>query len=165
VALDLLNIIDPNKALTAAKQLEEENSSQLNGAIANIYANSGDPKYLAFFKKNKEKIDGYQAFNFFSAFALLATNADIKTTFNAVDQMEAIGLNMSQSPWRRLAAARGINDIRNYYYQKETRDGKEKTDFDQIVADLGERLKKMKAAETNIDIKNLYDQLKLIDRS
>ena len=165
IALDLLNIIDPNKALTAAKQLEKENSSELNGAIANIYAKSGDPKHLAFFKKNKEKIDGYQAFNFFSAFALLATNSDKKTTFNVIDQMEAIGLNMSQSPWRRLAAARGINDIRNYYHQKETRDGKEKAAFEQVVTQLGERLQKMKAAETNADLKGLYDQLKLIDRS
>jgi aminopeptidase N len=164
MALDLLNIIDSNKALTAAKQLEAENSSELNGAIANIYANSGDAKYLPFFEKNKEKIDGYQAFNFFSAFALLATNSDEKTTFNVIDQMEAISLNMGQSPWRRLAAARGVNDIRNYYHQKEAKDGKERAAFDQIVTDLGERLEKMKAAETNPDLKGLYDQLQLGDR-
>ena len=82
-----------------------------------------------------------------------------------IDQMEAIGLIMSQSPWRRLAAARGINDIRNYNHQKETRDGKEKAAFEQVVTQLGERLQKMKAAETNADLKGLYDQLKLIDRS
>ena len=78
--------------------------------------------------------------------------------------MEAISLNMGQSPWRRLAAARGVNDIRNYYHQKEAKDGKERAAFDQIVTDLGERLEKMKAAETNPDLKGLYDQLQLGDR-
>ena len=75
-----------------------------------------------------------------------ATDADFATKMKKVLD---IGVNQSQSPWRRFAAAKAINDLRKKYK------GKSGT----MYADLTKMLNEIIAKESNDQLKAIFSQM------
>ena len=163
-ALELISNIQPARAQALAKELENEDSDQIIDAIGRIYANSNDTKYLSFFEKKMSKVDGYATFSFFDNYSYLAVQTPIEKHAPVIDKLEQLALNMKQSPWRRLAAAKAINNFRNFYYEQSFSTNSDKERLENLVKELGERLEKIKAKETSPELKALYDQLTLMER-
>ncbi len=160
-ALELLSQIDAAKALRFAKDLESEDNSPLIGAISGIYAQSENLDYLDYFKQKRNDVNGYAAFSFYDNYFYLASNGDQKLMLSVIDELEMIGTNMTQSPWRRIAAARAINNFRNFFNEKNEDDSAKAAEWQNLVKELGEKLKMMKEKEENSELKGLYDQLQL----
>jgi len=110
-AMESLVALDKTAALEAAKDLETSNNPSVLGAIGEIYATSGDTKYLSFFEKNWDKMGGFAAISFIENYAGLAIQGDRSGMLSSAQKLEKIALNMQTSPWRRFAAMNGINSF------------------------------------------------------
>lgn len=158
-ALELLNTLDKAAALEVAKALEKETNSDVLGAVATMYAESEDLKYLPFFERNLEMVDGFGSIAFFSGYGKLATSGPAATGEPTTAKLKAIAINMKQSPWRRVAATRTLFEMKMRYAEKskEARDA-EKTALDNLVSTIGKMLEDIKSVETEPQIKALYEQ-------
>ncbi|MDZ4682685.1 MAG: M1 family aminopeptidase [Saprospiraceae bacterium] len=158
-ALELLNTQDKAAALEAAQGLEKETNSDILGAVATMYAESEDLKYLPFFERNMEIVDGFGAISFFSGYGKLATSGSAATGEQVIAKLKAIAINMKQSPWRRVAATRTLFEMKMDYAEKimEARDG-EKTALENLVSGIAKMLEDIKSVETEPQIKSLYEQ-------
>ena len=66
-----------------------------------------------------------------------------------MNKVRDIGVNQSQSPWRRFAAAKALNDLRKKYK------GKTGT----MYADLSKLLNEIVAKESNEQLKAIFSQM------
>jgi aminopeptidase N len=150
-ALELLTQRDPAAALEYAGKLENERSADLLEAISNIYAESGDAKYLPFFRDNLNKIDGFQALSFYTNYHTLILDAgDEAAAQQTAEELRNIALNTGQSPWRRLAAMKSLNDMRNEFQgrARETSAPADKARLEELVLQIS---------------KYMYQQLQLME--
>jgi len=158
-ALELLNTQDKAAALEVAKSLEKETNNDVLGAVAMMYAESEDLKYLPFFERNMETIDGYGAISFFSGYGKLVTASPAAAGEQAIGKLKAVGINMKQSPWRRVAATRTLFEMKMRYAEKsEEANDAEKTALENLVVEIGKMLEEIKSAEVEPQIKSLYEQ-------
>jgi len=158
-ALELLNTQDKAAALEAAKGLEKETNSDILGAVGAMYAESGDLKYLPFFERNMETVDGFGAISFFSGYGKLAASGPVATAGQVTAKLKAIAVNMKQSPWRRVAATRTLFEMKMAYAEKSQEAGSaEKTALENLVNEIGKMVEDIKAVETEPQIKALYEQ-------
>ncbi len=166
-ALDVLIEKDRAVALEYATKLEDVDSEQLIEVIGALYTESGEAKYLPFFEKNLNNIDGFMALSFYESYQALATKGDYKTASSAVEKLKEIAVNDGQSIMKRLAAAKSVNDIRNFYRTQanESEDEAAKNAFEKHVEELNEIMEQIKEQETNTQLKQIYDsRLLLLDK-
>ncbi len=112
-------------------------------------------------------MDGFQAISFYASYQGFAENLNRETALTAMKKLQKIAVNMGQSSWRRLAAAKSVNDMRNFY--RETANGSEdeelKNDYEERVDVLTEILEEIKSREENKSLREIYNtRLLLIDR-
>ena len=164
-ALQALVALDSQEAITYAQRLENEDNNDILGAIAGIYAQSGEAKYLVFFEKNLTRVDGYSAIDFMDSYQTLATSLDFAAATTAIEKMKSIAMNLSQSLFRRFGAARALNQMRLSYNQQaeEESNSARRQALRASVASLTQILKDIKAFETNEQLQSLYDQLIQLD--
>jgi aminopeptidase N len=110
-AMEALVNLDKTAALGAAKDLETSDNPQILTSIGEIYAASGDTKYLSFFESNWDKMGGFSAISFLENYAKVAAEGDARTLLNSATKLEKIAVDMQTSPWRRFAAMNGINSF------------------------------------------------------
>jgi aminopeptidase N len=165
-AVQLLYRLDKELAREYVQQLENEESESIRISVAQIYAESGDPQYLPFFVKNLEKVDGYAANNFYTELVNLILKADITKSSEIMFKVQKVALDQKQSPWRRLAATKAISDLANEYQAQANRAEQKtkKTTLNLAVDQLADALKKIKAAEQNLQLQGLYRQMVIIER-
>lgn len=149
-ALDVLYALDKPAALEVAKRLENETNSDILSAVAALYAESGDPKYLPFFEKGMSKTDGYGALAFFSSYGKLVYAGSVANGAQAAEKLKTIAVDMKQSPWRRVAATRTLVELRMKYPEKEG--------TETLVEQIGKMIETIIEAETEPQIKALYEQ-------
>jgi aminopeptidase N len=141
--------IDPMESQEAVGQLESETNEQIVSAIGSIYAAAEDVQYLPYFAKNMENVDGFSAINFYENYGqllLLASEEDISM---GVKQLQAIGTNMGQSPWRRIASIKTPSEL------KGELDGDA---IEGLLDKISKAITSIKTAETNPQLKSIYQQ-------
>ncbi|MGK0387288.1 MAG: aminopeptidase N [Maribacter sp.] len=145
--LEALTQLDKESAVVYAGKLENENSGSIIAAVGKIYEESSDMAKLAFFEKNFDKMTGYGAVNFFTSYATLSSAGGVGTMMKSATSMKAIATNMSQDPWRRLAAMNATDLL-----FKELKNAK---DTDSAMK-LKQMIEEIKKAETNDQLKSMY---------
>ncbi len=163
--LQALITLDSTQALQYAKKLEKEDNPSILSALASLYARGGDASYLPFFEKNFSRVQTYDAIGLIESYQLLAAKLDFSTAMAAMEKLQKIGLDQSQSQWHRFAAIRSLNDMRNEYNQraKQTDEAAAKQALEQRVTTLTTMMDAIKAAEKDPQLKALYEQLILME--
>ncbi|MEO0732743.1 MAG: HEAT repeat domain-containing protein, partial [Bacteroidota bacterium] len=147
VGLGMLGELNPAAAAKAATKLETSENDAIRGALAGIYAKSGDVSKLPFFEKQLTEVDGYDAINLLDAYRGLLVQADEPAAQTGILKMKELALNQSTSPWRRLAATKALSDWRE---QLKMSGAAEK------VTMLGEIIKEIKSEETEPQLLQIY---------
>lgn len=158
-ALNTLNELDGKEAANYASRLENSESPSIINAVGDIYAQSGDLSKLAFFEKNMTQTDGYAALSYFENYFSLLKQADETKVTNNIILMRDMASNMGQSPWRRFAAVKTMNDIRaNYLDQadKSSDEAMQKELRDNATA-ITRMIEAVKAKETNKQLQAMYN--------
>jgi aminopeptidase N len=153
VAAGLASIyqLDPPAGIAAAEKMSDETSSLLVATIGDIYASSEDQKYLPFFDKNLENVDGFGAINFFESYGNFLLSDDKGTNIEkAVKRLKSIGTNMGQSPWARIASIKTLSELKNGLAEKEM--------AAQWLDAIDQAIEAIKTAETNPQLKGIYQQ-------
>ncbi len=150
-AMQALYKVDAPAAMEMAKKYENDENADLVNSVGSIYAENPKPEHIDFFERSLTKVDGMSGIGFYSSYIKAlektgATEADFATKMNKVRD---IGVNQSQSPWRRFAAAKAINDLRKKYK------GKSGT----MYADLSKMLNEIIAKESNDQLKAIFSQM------
>ncbi len=159
-ALNALNKLDNKTALEYAGKLENTKSGDLVSAIADIYAESGDVKYLPFFEKNLNETDGYAAISFMVKYKDLVLKAGVEPTMMAANKLKAMALDQAVSPWKRLGATRAITQMRDELEEKasETKEAETKAALEYNVKELKTMFELIKEKETDDQLKSFYRQ-------
>lgn len=165
--LDLLTQMDADAALEYAQKLEDSESGAILEAVGTLYTESGNPEYLSFFEENLDQVDGYDAISHIANYQKLAVQGDLPTVQRAVDTLEKLGGNMNQSPWRRLAAMNGLNDIRNHLRSEANAldDPDAEKDLETLVEQISQAMKAISEKEKIDQLKEMYKQLQLIKKA
>lgn len=164
-SLQALVKLDSVEALKYGQKLEKETDGSIVSALAALYANSKEAKYLAFFEKNFSKVGGYDAINFIESYQRLAATLAPEVTLAAMQKLQQIGTDQKQSQYHRFGAIRSLNDMRNDYNQraKATSDATLKAQLADYVAKITKMMDTIKAAEPDEQLKAYYEQLVLIE--
>ena len=167
VCLDLLYQNNPQTGLEYARKLENEQSEDILNAIGTIYKEQGGADYLAFFEKNFEKVNAFNAVLFVGSYQELAFKSGEKYAMDATARLKEMALNASQSPWRRMAATKSLNDMRNAFRAKgnATKDPEAKRALEEKVTEISRIIEEIKVFEPNQELKAIYQQLELITRA
>lgn len=150
-AMQALYKVDAAGATEMAKKYENDENPDLVNSVGAIYAENPKPEHIDFFERSLTKVDGMSSINFYGSYlkALDKTGvaeADLTTKMNKIRD---IGVNQSQSPWRRFAAAKALNDLRKKYKGKK----------DTMYADLTKLLNEIVAKESNEQLKAIFSQM------
>jgi aminopeptidase N len=150
-AMQALYKVDAPAAMEMAKKYENDENADLVNSVGSIYAENPKPEHIDFFERSLTKVDGMSGIGFYGSYIKAlektgATDADFAAKMNKVRD---IGVNQSQSPWRRFAAAKAINDLRKKYK------GKSGT----MYADLSKMLNEIIAKESNDQLKAIFSQM------
>jgi aminopeptidase N len=144
-----LVVADPAAAAASATKLEMLNNPSINSALAGIYAEAGDPAKLPFFEKQMATADGYGALDLMDGYRLLLAKATPAQMAAGLEKLVTLGKDQDQSLFRRLAATKAINDMR------EDAKAEGKTD---VVTKLGTIISAIKAVETDDNLTRFYQQ-------
>ncbi len=156
-ALEALAALDPVGSLAYAQKLEKEESGEVVNVIGQIYSASGDTNYLSFFENNFEKVDGYDAMSFFGYYMQLIARTNPQIIAGGMEKLKGIAVNMGQSPWRRFAATKSINDMRGAYQAEVPKvEGENKTALLAYVESITKMIDEIKAKETNDELQMFY---------
>jgi hypothetical protein len=162
--LQALIALDSVQALQYAQKLEKEDNPSIVAALAALYAQSGDAKYLPFFEKNFRKVQTYDAIGLVESYQVLASRLDFTAAMAAMEKLKQLGLDSTLSQWHRFAAIRSINDLRNDYNQRaKEADASAKAGLEKQITTLTQMMDAIKAAENDPQLKALYDQLILME--
>ncbi len=152
-ALQYLAVAEPQSALELAKQLEDSPSSDILLSVGELYAATGDPSYLDFFRANLKEVNGFAAIYFVDAYRELAVNSELETTKEVGGNLYDLALDSSVSPWLKFGATRGLNEIRKAF----ERSGQEaKKDY---AAKLLSMLREIKDKEQSPQLQSFYNQM------
>jgi aminopeptidase N len=141
--------VDPLESQEAVGQLESETNEQIVSAIGSIYASSEDVKYLPYFVKNMENVDGFSAISFYENYGLLLLAAPEKDITMGINQLQSIGTNMGQSPWRRIASIKTLSELKG---------GLDGDSIEGLIEKISKAITSIKTAETNPQLKSIYQQ-------
>lgn len=157
-ALVALTQIDSEAALAAAENLENTDNDDLLAAVAAIYVESGDAKYLPFFEKGLEGVDGFGAISFFESYGQLAAKGDKQTLIDGALKLNKIGGNESTSPFRRFAAVKTLNDLYLAAYDRSqsAEDDKVKEEMSALQEDFAAKIRALKEKEKDAQLKMFY---------
>ncbi len=152
-ALQYLSINDQEAALAYAKKLEKEPVDDILLSIGEIYAESGDPRYLSFFEANLEKVGGFSGIYFFEQYQGLAVQSGMESAKQAAGKLKPIAFNAMSSPWLRFSATRALSEMRKAYA-----DSPEEAEAE-FARSLLDTLKEIKATEKNAQLLSYYEQM------
>lgn len=148
--LQALVSADQETALKEAAKLEDIDNSDISGALAAIYAASGDVSKLPYLEKQLSKADGFGAIEVFDGYRQLMAKGNPEVVKAGLEILKTTAMTQTGSPWRRLAATKAIHEMR----EELKADG---TDAAQ-VAMLKTVIDNIKATETIPDLVQIYQQ-------
>ncbi len=157
--LNALAELDSEQALEAAARFENEKNGELLDAIGELYAASGDPRYLPFFEKRWTDMEGFAAIGFLENYAALAASAELPTLLQVGEKLKNVATDMSASPFKRYAATNALNTLHAELINRmDGADQEQKAALDQSDDQILQWLEAVKKAETNRQLKMMYQQ-------
>jgi aminopeptidase N len=162
-ALGIIYQENEEEGLALAEKLSETAKGPLLEAIAGIYTDKGDAKYLPFFEKRLKDVDGFTAISFFESYQILASVGDQATIDKTIETLKNFGTSSDPSLWRKFGAVKALNDLRNDFRVKaRSASGTEKTTLSSNADRIAKIIDDIKSKETNAELKSVYDQLPVI---
>ncbi|MEL6865843.1 MAG: M1 family aminopeptidase [Bacteroidota bacterium] len=157
-ALDALIGLDENVALDYAQRLESERDFNIVAAVGKVYASKPDDKYLPFFEKNLEDIDGFSAISFYESYSAILQQADLTTVREARESLKAMAGNPMVSPWKRFSSTKTMHELReNYRSLIEFATPEQQNQLQAEVEDITKIINEIKEQETNNQLKMIYN--------
>ena len=117
-AIDILKIYNKPKAIEYADKLRNEKATSLIGYLTDIYAESGDPKYLDYIENNLTKVDVYQVFNVFGNYNELLLQQGTDVMMMKVDKLKEMAIN-DGNMYRRYLSTNTINSIKGKLIEEQ----------------------------------------------
>lgn len=157
-ALIALQKLDPTAALKYAESFRSSENPTLIKAAGEVFAASGDTKYLEFFEKNLSKQEGFDAIEFTETYSVLAAAGTIETMLLTADKFFKISMSDKDSAWKKFGTTKAINDFhvdmvtRSLESESETDAAK----FEVADAKLVDMINQIKAFETNGQLQMFY---------
>ena len=148
-AMQALYKVDAEGATSAAKRYENDENSDLVGGVGSIYAENPKAEHVAFFERNLMKVDGLPSVAFLGSYVKVLEKLGETSVVDKMGKLKDIAVNQAQSPYRRFACTKAINDIRQKY----------KTQANGTYADLSKYLTEIVMKETNDQLKQIYGQM------
>ena len=157
-ALQMLYHLDQKAGLEYAKKLEKEDNGAILNAVGEIYMAEADAKYMPFFEKNWNKVDGFSAIAFIDNYGKMAINENETVIMDVANKLKSVGINEGQSPWRKFAATKAINDLHAELYSRAKAEADAKLQSQLWEKDnlLIQMIEAIKAAENNDQLKTFY---------
>ncbi len=122
VVSECLNIISkaqPDNAVAIVDELVKEYHKPLISKIAEIYANTGESQYLAFFESNINEVDLYGFFNFINQYTKLANKVeDSERLMKTAEVLKLVAMEGSSNYFKKYSAT---NFIRNLISELKSR--------------------------------------------
>lgn len=148
--MGLLAELNPARAAEEAANLETVDNNDIQSALAEIYAKSGNVSKLPYFEERLKTIDGFPAISLAGSYVELLRKADPEKLKGGLDMLKNMAINQASSPYRRIAATKSINDLREGMKAA----GADATE----IAALKAMIDEIKAAETMTELKQIYQQ-------
>ncbi len=148
-AMQALYKVDANAATEAAKKFESDDNADILSGVGSIYAENPKPEHLLFFEKSIEKVDGMASINFVGNYIKVLDKLGENNILEKMRKLKDIGVNQSQSPWRRFACAKAINDVRKKY----------KVQANTNYSELTKMLSEIASKESNEQLKAIIAQM------
>jgi aminopeptidase N len=148
-AMQALYKVDPNGATEVAKKFENDENDDLVNGVGSIYSENPKPEHIAFFEKGIMKVDGMASLNFVGNYVKVLDKLGETNILEKMTKLKDIGVNQAQSPWRRFACAKAINDVRKKY----------KTQANTNYSELTKMLSEIANKESNDQLKAIFAQM------
>jgi len=137
-SLEALSKANPEAAITAAKNLENDDNEGVVLALAELYANNPEPAASAWFAKRAKKVDNMAAFRYYELYVGFLTDLnDPALLGEAAQSFQAVALDGKASLWRRFANTRAISELRNFY--REAANKAKADELTKMLADIREK--------------------------
>lgn len=161
MALQILAEADPERALPYAEEFQEEEGNSIKAVVAKVYAANPDEKYLPFFQKNYKQLDGPEAIAFATSYQTIAVELGLDQITPVAKNFEAMGLDESESLWRKAASAKALTDMRNALFEKaaEMKELIAKEKYGAKAAEVEMMARKVIDNETDPQLMEVYKQL------
>lgn len=150
-AIQALYKVDPSAALEAAKKFENDENSDLVNGVGSIYSENPKPEHLDFFERSIPKVDGMPSIGFLTNYVKTLTKLNVNDAdvLTKMGKLKDIAINPTQSPWRRLACAKAISDVRKTFKNKA---GSGYTDILNMLTEIASK-------EKNEQLKGFFSQM------
>ena len=116
-ALEALTTIDLASAVAKAENLKTEDVDQLVPAIAAVFGQTGEAKYLSYFQDRLTTTSNFQVFELYTSYFNLLKDQPIETITEATDQLGTIAMNPSGSLFQKALSSDVIANL-SYYYEE-----------------------------------------------
>ncbi|MEM6965539.1 MAG: M1 family aminopeptidase [Bacteroidota bacterium] len=114
-AMITLYQLDNAEGLAYAEKVKDDTNEEIINTVGEIFAATEDPKFLTYFENKWNDLKEYSVISFFDSYRYLVQRADEKTYNSIVTKMKKMGLDTTDSKWRRLAATKTLRDLRDEY--------------------------------------------------
>ncbi|TAL62607.1 MAG: hypothetical protein EPN85_02250 [Bacteroidetes bacterium] len=157
---------DKKSALTAAKEFESEKSTDMQMAIAHIYAEHGSDENHAFFAALSQKMSGWENVSFANIYTEFLKKCSDDTINSGIPILEKIARN-EDNRWVRHFGKKGIKDLAQMYTDREQKITEQITKLRSRkntppeLTTLEQQLAKVKSQEQKLN--SLYDSLNTPD--
>ncbi|MFK8010031.1 MAG: M1 family aminopeptidase [Saprospiraceae bacterium] len=151
-AMRTLYLLDADEGVAFANQMKNDPNQEIIITVGEIYAASGDLKYLSYFEKKWMEMDDFELISFFDSYRGLVQLADEKNYESIISNLAKIGLDSNDSKWRRFSAIKTLNDLREEYriaLNEKNGDVKMKGFLNKRIKKLTEMIEEVKSNTKN----------------
>ena len=146
--------LDKERALSSAKKLEKEDSEGIVLALADLYAQTGDPIHLPYFVEKFDKVEGYAQYGFIESYATVLKEADGKAIDKGAATFKEVAMDEGKMFWLRFLATKSINDLHAAIAERMAE--VEKPSLAEVDGRLIGMLEEIKEWETDVRISSMY---------
>ncbi|MEQ8907936.1 MAG: M1 family aminopeptidase [Vicingaceae bacterium] len=171
-SLDALYEIDAKDGIEEAKKLESADNSGIKLAIANIYAEDGDPAQLEFFQKAVDEMSGFNLYPLLASYGNYLEAQDAELIQKAIPSLQKVAKN--ENAWFvRMSGVNAIAQLKKKFQKKadeietEIQDEESTKDPAKLKAELEEAqsmvdqlqnsLKEIRKGEENENLLRIID--------
>jgi aminopeptidase N len=146
--LGLLYEINPEKGLMAAESLMSEHNYDLVSQLSEIFSNSENAKYSAFYQNKIKALNGYNLYSVFGSYYAYCLNLNVSEKLANLDFLEDLALK-NASNFKRFMAANTINNIKQTTLEdiKEAENTSVKEGLEEVLAKADNAIKEILETE------------------
>jgi aminopeptidase N len=147
-AMRTLYFLDAVEGVAFADQVKNDLNQDILITVGEIYAATGEVKYLPYFEKKWMEMEDFELISFFDSYRVLVQLADEKTYESIILNLKKIGLDSNDSKWRRFSATKTLNDLREEYriaLDEKNADGNMKEFLNKRIKKLTEMIDEVKS--------------------